>query len=334
MLLNDPLVEEFVAQAQTSNLDLAQAVTRLRSARAGLRQARAARLPQITGSGGASRDVGDLASDDVQFSLGSAGNGTWKNTAFNFTGGLGGGTMNLLGNPIGDINTTNTFSTSGGATNTINGGLNANNANVTFSLAAASSGTTLHDGSFAALVFPSNSQGGFGLSNVGTLNIGGSGGVLFKDKLSASTINVNAGTLQMGDGTAATAAATADLTASQVAIASDAKVIFQRAEAATTSAAFSGSGSLQQAGAGTLTLTGNSNAFAGTTTVHNARSLAIGTGGSLGAAGSSLVLSNASASVAFTNTSGTSEVSVGYEKYWPNSTRTKTYNGLRCSSFY
>jgi len=71
VLLNDPLVEEFVAQAQTSNLDLVQAVTRLRSARAGLRQARAARLPQITGSGGASRDVGDLASDDVQFSLGS-----------------------------------------------------------------------------------------------------------------------------------------------------------------------------------------------------------------------------------------------------------------------
>jgi type IX secretion system PorP/SprF family membrane protein len=36
----------------------------------------------------------------------------------------------------------------------------------------------------------------------------------------------------------------------------------------------------------------------------------------------------------YTNTAGTSEVSVGYEKYWPNSTRTKTYNGLRCSSFY
>ena len=72
--------------------------------------------------------------------------------------------------------------------------------------------------------------------------------------------------------------------------------------------AISGSGALIKQGAGTLTLTGNSNAFAGTTTVHNARSLAIGTGGSLGAAGSSLVLSNASASVAFTNTSGTSTI--------------------------
>ncbi len=36
----------------------------------------------------------------------------------------------------------------------------------------------------------------------------------------------------------------------------------------------------------------------------------------------------------YTNTSGTTELSVGYEKYWPNSTRTKKYNGLRCSSFF
>ncbi len=36
----------------------------------------------------------------------------------------------------------------------------------------------------------------------------------------------------------------------------------------------------------------------------------------------------------YTNTSGTTEGSIGYEKYWPNSTRTKKYNGLRCSNFY
>ena len=71
VMLNDPLVEEFVARAQTENLDLAQAVARLRAARAGLRQARAARVPTINGSSGARRDVGDLASDDVQFSLGA-----------------------------------------------------------------------------------------------------------------------------------------------------------------------------------------------------------------------------------------------------------------------
>ena len=75
-LLNDPLVEEFVARAQRDNLSLAQAVTRLRAARAGLRQARSNRLPTITGSSGARRDVGDFATDDVQFSLG--GDATWE----------------------------------------------------------------------------------------------------------------------------------------------------------------------------------------------------------------------------------------------------------------
>ncbi|MFL0672312.1 MAG: efflux transporter outer membrane subunit [Erythrobacter sp.] len=70
VLLEDPLVEQFVARAQAENLDLAQAVTRLRAARAGLRQARAARVPTITGSGGARRDVGDFAADDVLFSAG------------------------------------------------------------------------------------------------------------------------------------------------------------------------------------------------------------------------------------------------------------------------
>jgi len=71
LLLEDPLVAEFVAKAQTDNLDLAQAATRLRIARAGLRQARADRVPTINGSAGARRDVGDFASGDVQFSLGA-----------------------------------------------------------------------------------------------------------------------------------------------------------------------------------------------------------------------------------------------------------------------
>lgn len=71
LLLDDPLVTQFVERARTDNLDLAQAVTRLRAARAGLRQARADRVPTVTGSSGARRDVGDFATDDVQFSLGA-----------------------------------------------------------------------------------------------------------------------------------------------------------------------------------------------------------------------------------------------------------------------
>jgi outer membrane protein TolC len=79
-MLDDPLVEEFVARAQQSNLDLAQAVTRLRTARAGLRQARAERVPRITANGGANRDVGDFARDDVQFSLGA--DASWEPDLF------------------------------------------------------------------------------------------------------------------------------------------------------------------------------------------------------------------------------------------------------------
>ncbi len=71
LLLEDPLVGEYVARAQAENLDLAQAVTRLRVARAGLRQARAGFLPTVSGSSGARRDVGDFASSDVQISLGA-----------------------------------------------------------------------------------------------------------------------------------------------------------------------------------------------------------------------------------------------------------------------
>lgn len=71
VMLDDPLVNEFVARAQAENLDLAQAVTRLRVARAGLRQARAAFLPTVSGSSGARRNVGDFATSDVQFSLGA-----------------------------------------------------------------------------------------------------------------------------------------------------------------------------------------------------------------------------------------------------------------------
>lgn len=80
VMLDDPLVEEYVEQAQDNNLDLALAVTRLRAARAGLRQARAARVPTVTASSGAVRDFGDFGRDDVQFSLG--GDASWEADLF------------------------------------------------------------------------------------------------------------------------------------------------------------------------------------------------------------------------------------------------------------
>jgi hypothetical protein len=242
------------------------------------------------------------------FALSNAGNGWWKNTAFNFTGGLGGGTMHLGGNPIGASGTTNTFSTSGGTTNTITGMFNANNATVNMNLTSATSGTALLDGSFAALAFTQNSQGGFGLQNGGTVNVSGGGHLLIRDRVAATAFNINAGNVQVGDGSAATAAATATLEATNVSIASGSKLTFNRAEAYTNASVITGAGSLVQAGAGVVTLTGNSSAFAGATTVNAGRTLAIGTGGSLGAAGSTVTLTDSTSNLSFTNTSGTSTV--------------------------
>ena len=36
----------------------------------------------------------------------------------------------------------------------------------------------------------------------------------------------------------------------------------------------------------------------------------------------------------YTNTSGSTEASVGYEKYFPNSSGYNKFNGLRCYDFY
>ncbi|RHW19469.1 efflux transporter outer membrane subunit [Sphingomonas gilva] len=52
---DDPMLGQLVEQARTSNLDIAQAVARLRQAREGLVQARADLLPSLSGSAGYSR---------------------------------------------------------------------------------------------------------------------------------------------------------------------------------------------------------------------------------------------------------------------------------------
>ncbi len=70
-LLDDPLLSEFVEQAISENRDLAQSAARLDQARASLVQARAGYLPSLSASGGANRDIGDLARDGVRFNVGA-----------------------------------------------------------------------------------------------------------------------------------------------------------------------------------------------------------------------------------------------------------------------
>ncbi len=53
---DDPMLGQLIGQAQTANLDIAQAVTRLRQARESLLQSRAALLPTLSGSAGYSRN--------------------------------------------------------------------------------------------------------------------------------------------------------------------------------------------------------------------------------------------------------------------------------------
>lgn len=69
--LNDPLIDRHVERALANNRDISQATARLMQARAGVRAARAGFFPRIDASGGVRRDVGDLADDRLQFSMGA-----------------------------------------------------------------------------------------------------------------------------------------------------------------------------------------------------------------------------------------------------------------------
>lgn len=70
-LLGDPLLTDLVTQAIAENRDVMVGIARLDQARAGLRIARAGYLPTLSGTGGVRRDIGDLANDDLQFSVGA-----------------------------------------------------------------------------------------------------------------------------------------------------------------------------------------------------------------------------------------------------------------------
>src|SRR5690606_9469061 len=75
-----PLLADFVEAAIANNLDLAQSAARLDQARAQLNSARAGYFPQLSASGSVARDIGDLARDDLQFSLGA--DASWEADLF------------------------------------------------------------------------------------------------------------------------------------------------------------------------------------------------------------------------------------------------------------
>jgi multidrug efflux system outer membrane protein len=68
---NDPLLTSIVERARSGNLDIAQAVARLRQARESLVQARTQRLPTVSGSAGYGRDLIDNVGPRDSLSLGA-----------------------------------------------------------------------------------------------------------------------------------------------------------------------------------------------------------------------------------------------------------------------
>ncbi|MES2095992.1 MAG: efflux transporter outer membrane subunit [Pseudomonadota bacterium] len=68
---NDPELSSIVDRARKGNLDIAQAVARLKQAREGLVQARASLLPSVSGSAGYNRTVLDSVGPRDNFSIGA-----------------------------------------------------------------------------------------------------------------------------------------------------------------------------------------------------------------------------------------------------------------------
>ncbi len=221
------------------------------------------------------------------FALSPNINGFWKNTSFNFTGGLGGGTMDLGGNPRGgvissnpDIFSHNVFSTSGGATNTITGLFNADSAYVVFDLANANSGTSMVGGGYAALQFASGHvDWGWGLYGATAIGMNGPGGLLFNDAVKASYFNINAGKVQVGTNLSEGFATKPILDVSHIYIDSGASLILNKSVDYAISSDVGGYGNIVQAGSGILSLTGN-NSYGGTTTIMSNSTLLIGNDGS------------------------------------------------------
>ncbi|MFN0077667.1 MAG: beta strand repeat-containing protein, partial [Prosthecobacter sp.] len=99
------------------------------------------------------------------------------------------------------------------------------------------------------------------------------------------TTTINAGTLQVGNGGTTGILGTGTVT-------NNASLVFNRSDLVTVSSSISGTGSLTQAGTGTIQLMAN-NSYSGTTTI-SAGTLQIGIGGTTGTLGTGAVTNNAS----------------------------------------
>ena len=236
---------------------------------------------------------------------GGGGNGLSSNGSGGFGGGAGGGVNGTL----------TTAGTGGGDTSSASGGGGAGFGGAVFVAAGGTlniSGTTsfsggsVTGGAAGGVGAQAGSAAGTGLyvngtvtnwtvtgtqalsdsiAGTGSLQVIGGGRLQLLADNSGYTgiVIVNTATLQLGDATH-----TATLN-NNIALGSGGVLEFRQAGNSTSSAVFTGVGSIRNDSAATTTLTGNSASFAGTTTVTNG-ALQIGAGGTTGTLGGTISL--------------------------------------------
>ncbi len=202
-----------------------------------------------------------------------------SNTLIVSSGINGTGTVTQAGSGTTMLTGTNTYS---GMTIITNGTLQVGNGGTTGTLGSGSVSNA------SALVF--NHSDNITVSNLvtgtGRLTQAGSGQTtIVADNTYSGGTTISTGTLAVGDGGTTGSLGTGDIT-------NNAALAFNRGDAITISNVVSGTGSLTQAGGGTLTLTG-SNTYSGATTITNG-TLQIGNGGTTGTLGTGAVSNDTS----------------------------------------
>jgi len=212
--------------------------------------------PHSFGAGGAGIvGSGLTVANSGTISGGLGGNGVTRANAITFTGGI-----NVIELQAGSTITGNVVAFSAGDTFRLGG-----NANGTFDV---------------SLIGPTAQYQGFGVFE----KTGASTWTLTGTTTALTSWTINAGTLQIGAG-----GATGNLGTG--AVTNNAALVFDRSNAITVANAISGTGTVTQNGAGTLTLTG-ANSYSGATTI-NSGTLQIGSGATSGTLGAGAVTNNA-----------------------------------------
>lgn len=210
-------------------------------------------------------------------------------------GSAGGGSLNIGANFVNRGVNGNKFVTTGGTTNTITGNINLDanggGAGSTFDIASGTAGVAglIHTGNTSN----GNSAQSLTKTGAGTLVLSGTNDY-------KGSIAVNAGTLQLGNGSTT---GILGANSGSVTVGNGATLQVNRSDAITLSNTISGAGNFGQIGAGTTTLTAN-NTYSGTTSVSGG-TLQVGAAGTTGLIGAGAVTLSNNANLNFIRAAAT-----------------------------